>query len=296
MNELQAIVLGIVQGLTEFLPVSSSAHLIIVPWLFGWETPGLAFDAAIHLGTLTAVVVYFWRDLVAMLVALPLALRHPVSLLRTPDPTRPRIVSSPERDQEARLALLIAIGTVPGVIAGLVGQDAIEAVYHPAAGISTRAIVMVAVALMALAALLWVAERSAAHQRRMAHLTWRDAVTIGLAQAVALIPGVSRSGATLTAGLFQGLSRADAARFSFLLGVPIIAAAGSKGLYDAFSTGLDGEQIRVFAAGMIASGLAGFAAIWWLLRYLQRASTRVFIFYRLGLSIFLLSLVLVGFR
>jgi undecaprenyl-diphosphatase len=296
MNELQAIVLGIVQGLTEFLPVSSSAHLIIVPWLFGWETPGLAFDAAIHLGTLTAVVVYFWRDLVAMLLALPLALRHPVALLRTPDPTRPRIVSSPERDQEARLVLLIAIGTVPGVIAGLAGQDAIAAFYHPVDGISTRAIVMVAVALMALAALLWVAERSAAHQRRMAHLTWRDAVTIGLAQAAALIPGVSRSGATLTAGLFQGLNRADAARFSFLLGVPIIAAAGGKGLYDAFSAGLEGEQIRVFAAGMVASGLAGFAAIWWLLRYLQRASTRIFIFYRIGLGIFLLSLVLVGFR
>ena len=296
MNELQAIVLGVVQGLTEFLPVSSSAHLIIVPWLFGWETPGLAFDAAIHLGTLTAVVVYFWRDLLAMLVALPFALRHMVALLRTPDPARPRIVHSPGRDQDARLALLIGIGTVPGVVAGLAGQDAIAAFYHPESGISTGAIVMVAAALMALAGLLWVAERTAAHQRRMDHLTWRDAVTIGLAQAAALIPGVSRSGATLTAGLFQGLNRADAARFSFLLGVPIIAAAGSKGLYDAFSAGMDAEQLRVFAAGMIASALAGFAAIWWLLRYLQRATTRIFILYRLCLGIFLLSLVLVGFR
>ncbi len=296
MNELQAIVLGLVQGLTEFLPISSSAHLIIVPWLFGWETPGIAFDAAVHLGTMMAVIVYFRRELLAMVMALPLALRHPVALLRAPDPARPRTVSSPERDQEARLALLIAIGTVPGVIAGLIGQDAIAAFYHPGGGVPARAIVMVAIALMALAALLWVAERSAAHQRRMTHLTWRDAVTIGLAQAAALIPGVSRSGATLTAGLFQGLNRADAARFSFLLGVPIVAAAGGKGLYDAFSAGMDGDQIRIFAAGMITSGLAGFAAIWWLLRYLQRSSTRIFILYRFGLGLFLLSLVLTGFR
>lgn len=296
MNELQAIILGLVQGLTEFLPISSSAHLIILPWLFGWEAPGLAFDAALHLGTLTAVVIYFWRELVAMLLALPLALRHPMALLQAPDPGRPRIVSSPERDQEARLALLIAIGTVPGVFAGLVGQDAIAAFYHPSGGVPGRAIVMIAIALMALAALLWVAERTAAHQRRMTHLTWRDAVTIGLAQAAALIPGVSRSGATLTAGLFQGLSRADAARFSFLLGVPIIAAAGGKGLYDAISTGMDPAEIRLFAAGMLTSGLAGFAAIWWLLRYLQRASTQVFILYRLGLGLSLLTLVLAGFR
>lgn len=296
MNELQAMILGLVQGLTEFLPVSSSAHLIIVPWLFGWEPPGLAFNAAVHLGTLAAVIIYFWRDLIAMLVALPLALRHPVALLKAPDPTRPRIVSSPERDQEARLALLIAIGTVPGVVAGLVGQGAIAALYHPGGGVPDRAIVMVAIALMALAALLWAAERTAAHQRRMTHLTWRDAVTIGLAQAAALIPGVSRSGATLTAGLFQGMNRADAARFSFLLGVPIVAAAGGKGLVDVFSAGMDAAEIRVFAAGMTASALAGLAAIWWLLRYLQRASTRIFILYRFGLGIGLLSLVLTGFR
>jgi undecaprenyl-diphosphatase len=296
MNELQAIILGLVQGLTEFLPISSSAHLIIVPWLFGWETPGISFDAAVHLGTMVAVIVYFWRELVAMLLALPLALRHPVALLRSPDPTQPKIISNPERDQDARLALLIAIGTVPGVVAGLFGQEAIAAFYHPGGGTPDRAIVMVAVALMALAGLLWVAERTAAHQRRMAHLTWRDAVTIGLAQAAALIPGVSRSGATLTAGLFQGMNRADAARFSFLLGVPIVAAAGSKGLYDAFSAGMDAGQIRVFAAGMLASGVAGFAAIWWLLRFLQRSSTAIFIFYRFGLGIFLLSLVLLGFR
>ena len=296
MNELQAIVLGLVQGLTEFLPISSSAHLIIVPWLFDWEEPGIAFDAAVHLGTLTAVIVYFWRELVAMLIALPLALRHPVALLRTPDPARPRIVRSPEQDRDARLALLIAIGTVPGVVAGLAGQEALEAFYHPEMGIPNRAIVLIALALMALASLLWVAERTAAHQRRMEHLTWRDAVTIGLAQAAALIPGVSRSGATLTAGLFQGLNRADAARFSFLLGVPIVAAAGSKGLLDAFSAGMDASQLRVFVAGMLASGVAGFAAIWWLLRYLQRSSTRIFILYRIGLGLFLLSLVLTGLR
>lgn len=284
MTLWQAIVLGIVQGLTEFLPVSSSAHLIIVPWLLGWESPGLAFDSALHLGTLAAVIVYFWRDLVAMALALPRALRQPVAVLRSPDPA----------DVMPRLALLIALGTVPAALVGVLGEAFIDAAYHPGGVTPDRVIVAVAIALIALALLLLLAERRARHVRPMASLRLRDALLIGLAQAGALIPGVSRSGSTITAGLFRGLTRGDAARFSFLLGAPIVAAAGGKGLLEILTSGLDAGQLGIFAVGLASSALAGFAAIWGLLRYLQRASTLVFILYRIGLGVLLLGLVAVG--
>jgi undecaprenyl-diphosphatase len=279
----QAIVLGIVQGLTEFLPVSSSAHLLVVPWLLGWESPGLAFDAALHLGTLTAVLVYFWRDLLAMALSLPRAIRRPFAILRSGDPA----------DVMPRLALLIALGTVPGLIAGVLGEGAIDAIYHPGGVAPDRVIVAVAVAMIALALLLLWAERAARHVRGMACLTVRDAAIIGLAQAAALIPGVSRSGATITAGLFRDMTRADAARFSFLLGVPIVALAGAKGLLDLLTSGLGAGQLGVFAVGVAVSALAGFAAIWGLLRYLQWASTAVFIVYRIVLGIVLIALVVI---
>ncbi len=281
MTVWQAIVLGIVQGLTEFLPVSSSAHLLVVQWLLGWESPGLAFDAALHLGTLAAVIVYFWRDLTAMALAFPRAIQRPGAILLSDNPA----------DVMPRLSLLIAIGTAPGLVAGLLGAGTIDAVYHPGGVAPDAVIVAIAVALIALALLLLWAERAARHVRGMASLTVRDAVIIGLAQAAALIPGVSRSGATITAGLFRGLTRADAARFSFLLGAPIVAAAGAKGLLDTLTSGVEGGQLGVFAIGLVASALAGFAAIWGLLRYLQRASTIVFIIYRIALGILLLVLV-----
>ncbi len=283
MSVWQAIVLGIVQGLTEFLPVSSSAHLLVVPWLLGWESPGLAFDAALHLGTLAAVIVYFWRDLVAMARAFPRALQRPSAILRSDDPA----------DVMTRLSLLIALGTVPGLVAGFLGAETIDAVYHPSGVAPDAVIVAIAAALIALALLLLWAERAAQHVRGMASLNVPDAVIIGLAQAGALIPGVSRSGSTITAGLFRGLTRADAARFSFLLGAPIVAAAGAKGLLDTLTSGLGAGQLGVFAVGLVASALAGFAAIWGLLRYLQRASTAVFIIYRIVLGIVLLVLVAV---
>ena len=283
MTVWQAIVLGVVQGLTEFLPVSSSAHLLVVPWLLGWESPGLAFDAALHLGTLAAVLVYFWRDLLAMALALPRAIRRPAAILRSHDPV----------DVMPRLALLIALGTVPGLIAGLLGAEAIDAVYHPRGVAPDGVILAIAVASITLALLLLVAERTAQHVRDIDSLTVRDTVIIGLAQTLALIPGVSRSGATITAGLFRGLTRADAARFSFLLGAPIIAAAGAKGLLETLTAGLDAGQLAVFAIGVAASALAGFAAIWGLLRYLQRATTAVFIAYRIVLGIALIVLVMI---
>lgn len=289
MTVIQAIVLGLVQGLTEFLPISSSAHLLVVPWLLGWESPGLAFDAALHLGTLAAVVVYFRDDLLRMLRALPQAIADPLGTLRGPRPGR--------RDNpDARLALLIAIGTIPGGLAGLLAESAVSDLYHGEGGTADAAIVAIALALMVLALLLFLAEKSARHVRGLTMVRLPDAIVVGLAQALALVPGVSRSGATLTAGLFLGLRRADAARFSFLLGVPVVAAAGLKGLLESVQAGFGLGGLPIFLLGIVVSALSGFAAIWWLLRYLQRESTLVFVVYRLGLGLLLLLLVAVGFR
>ena len=293
MSLIQAIVLGLVQGLTEFLPISSSAHLVIVPWLLGWETPGLAFDAALHLGTLAAVLVYFRADLLGMARALPRAVADPIGVLRGP---RPGPGPGRPDDPDARLALLIAIGTIPGGVAGLLVEGTVEGIYHGDGGTADGAIVAIAVALMALALLLFAAERAARHVRGLASVRLPDAVVVGLAQALALVPGVSRSGATLTAGLFRGLRRADAARFSFLLGVPVIAAAGLKGLLDSLQAGFAPGALPIFVLGIAVSGLSGFAAIAGLLRYLQRASTMVFVVYRIALGLLLLLLVVVGFR
>lgn len=289
MSVIQAIVLGLIQGLTEFLPISSSAHLVVVPWLLGWESPGLAFDAALHLGTLTAVLVYFAADLIRLARALPRAAADPLGVLRGPRLGRPD-------DPDARLALLIAIGTIPGGLAGLLVESTVEGVYHGDGGTSDGAIVAIAVALMVLALGLLLAEKAARHVRSMASVRLPDALVVGLAQALALIPGVSRSGATLTAGLFLGLKRADAARFSFLLGVPVVIAAGGKGLVDSLQAGFAPGELPIFLLGILVSALSGFAAIWWLLRYLQQASTLVFVAYRLGLGMLLLLLVAAGFR
>lgn len=283
MTLIEAIVLGIVQGLTEFLPVSSSAHLIIVPWLLGWESPGLAFDAALHLGTLGAVIIYFWRDILAMLVSLPRALRHPGDVLRSRD----------RHDTMPRLALLIAIGTIPGAIIGYWGQDWIDEAYHQPGGPPDRIIVAIAMALAGLALFMLVGEKLARHTRTLADMRLPDGLAIGLSQAAALIPGVSRSGATITTGLFRDLTRDDAARFSFLLGIPIIAVAGLKGLYDTFSAGLPQDQLVIFVVGIVTSLLAGLFAISALLRYVQRSTFRVFIVYRLALALVLVLLTLV---
>ena len=289
----EAIVLGIVQGLTEFLPISSSAHLIVVPWLFGWDQPGLAFDAALHLGTLSAVFAYFWRELFAMALALPRALAHPKRFLRDPEP-RPGRDARPD-DATARLAMLVALGTVPGLICGIVGQGAIEAFFH-SDDHRRRAVIVSAVALILLGLLLLAAERVAAHHRQMHHLTWRDAVLIGMAQAAALLPGVSRSGATLTMGLFQGLNRGDAARFSFLMGTPLVLAASVKAVWDVVQDGMTGSEVRVFLVGILASAIVGFAAIWGLLRFLQTSSTKVFVVYRVAVGLALLGAAVAGVR
>jgi undecaprenyl-diphosphatase len=301
MSILEAIVLGLVQGLTEFLPISSSGHLILIPWLANWDEPGLAFDAALHLGTLAAVFVYFWRELVAMLFAIPTALSRPRAVLTAkpePLPDGPRPVSggsSPNREHDARLALLLILGSIPGGIVGLLGQGKIEDFFHDETH-RPFSIVVIAVLLIAFGLILWLADRAATHRRRIDALTTRDALFIGAAQALALMPGVSRSGSTLTAGLFRGLHRADAARFSFLLGTPLVTLAGLKGLKDILDAHPTGSEVTTLIVGVLVSAITGFAAIWVLLRFLQRSNTAVFVLYRLAAGLFFLGLIAAGVR
>jgi undecaprenyl-diphosphatase len=283
MELWQAIVLGIVQGLTEFLPISSSGHLIIFPWLFDWETPGLSFDASLHLGTLTAVVVFFRREIARMIAAIPLALANPLAILRGH-------ATHPEgREADARLGLLITIATVPGAIAGVLFEDRIDEFFHTDST-STRAISVVATMLIVIGLVMLVAERIGTRSRPISRMAWLDAAFVGLAQALALIPGTSRSGATISAGLLRGLKRADAARFSFLAGMPLVLGAGLKSLYEVVSEGMSRHEVSLFVAGGISAAVVGFITIWGLLRFLESRSTMVFVVYRVAFGLFLFTM------
>ncbi|HVL23160.1 MAG TPA: undecaprenyl-diphosphatase UppP [Thermomicrobiales bacterium] len=286
MELWQAIILGIVQGLTEFLPISSSGHLIIFPWLFGWENGGLAFDASLHLGTLAAVLVYFQREIRGMLAAIPHALSQPVALLKGQG-------GDTERDHNARLGLLIVIATIPGAIAGVLFESQIDAFFHTEEN-STRAIATIATMLIVVGIVMAIAERVGRKCQVIGCMKWLDALAIGLGQALALIPGTSRSGATITAGLFRNLKRADAARFSFLAGMPLVAGAGLKSLADAIGEGMTGSEVANFIAGGLAAAIVGFLTIRWLLRYLQSQSTMVFVVYRILFGLFLFSMLFIG--
>lgn len=282
MDVLQAVVLGIVQGLTEFIPISSSAHLIIVPWLFpGWSDPGLAFDVALHVGTLAAVLVYFWRDVLGMVRGWFLSL--------------PRLGPALREDAQARLAWLIVVATIPAVLVGAVVDEPLEAFFHGHAtgNVPGMLPILIMAALLALlGALLWIVERLARHVRGLDGMTWRDGILIGLAQTLAFLPGVSRSGSTITAGLALGFRRDDAARFSFLLSLPAIAGAGVKQVYDVLTTDASSPAPLVIIAGMLSAGVVGYLAIAFLLRYLRRNSTDVFVYYRWALAAVLVVLAL----
>jgi undecaprenyl-diphosphatase len=279
MTTWHAIVLGIVQGLTEFLPISSSGHLIIVPWLLGWDESGLTFDVALHLGTLTAVVAYFWRDLVGMAIALP----------------RGIVQRRPLGDPMSRLALIIIIGSIPAAIFGAIFNDQVDSYFHSGGG-GNRAIVEIALLLIALGFVLLLAERLALHRRSMKQIDARDGLFIGAAQALALLPGVSRSGSTITAGLFAGLQREAAARFSFLLGVPAIVGAGLLEARKLMDAGLPDDERKHFIVGVVTAAIVGYLTIAFLLRYLHRNSTMVFVIYRFAVGALILSLVVSGFR
>ncbi len=285
----KAIVLGIVQGLTEFLPISSSAHLIYVPWLFGWEPFGLAFDVATHLGTLMAVLIYFRKDLLAMLLGV---LRSWRGLLRGKMPD----------DQMGRLGLFIVMGTIPAVVIGLSAESAIDEYFHQDP-VSRTALALSAVTMIAMGLLLGAADRFGRRngkrggtERELHHLGLRDALVVGLAQSFALLPGVSRSGSTITAGLFSGMSRPIAARFSFLLGVPIVLGAGLREILDVARDGIPAGDRGIFAAGILSAFVVGYLAIAGLMHYLSRRSIDVFVIYRVVVGLGILMLLAVGFR
>lgn len=286
MELWQAIILGIVQGLTEFLPISSSGHLIIFPWLFDWENGGLAFDASLHLGTLVAVLIYFRRDLWSMISVIPYALSKPLPILKGES-------GSEDRDHWARLGLLIVIACIPGAIAGLLFEERVDEFFHTGET-ANRAIAMIAAMLILLALALWWAEKNCRHTKHIRSMGWVDAVVVGLGQALAAVaPGTSRSGSTITAGLLRGLTRAEAARFSFLAGIPLILGAGLLSLYDAIKSGMDSAMAMNFLAGGIAAAIVGFVTIWGLLRFLQRQSTMVFVIYRILFGVFLFMMLFV---
>jgi len=269
MGLFRAVVLGFVQGVTEFLPISSSAHLRIVPELLGWPDAGAAYTAMIQLGTVAAVIVYFWRDLVRLARAFVEGLRRGQPL-GTPD---------------ARLAWFVIVGTLPVAILGLLFKHDIET--------SLRSLYVIAVAMIGLALVLLLAERIAAHRRTLSEMTWRDGIIIGLCQAVALVPGSSRSGTTLTGGLALGFRREDAARYSFLLSVPATTAAGLFEMRHLVRSGEPFSGVDV-VVGTVVAFLSGILAIAWLLRFLRTRSTLVFIVYRLLLGGVLLLLLGTG--
>ena len=280
---LQAIILGLVQGATEFIPISSSAHLIIIPWLFGWTDQALtslSFDVALHLGTLLAVLVYFASDWLRLI--------------------RAGIASLVERkiggDADRKLAWLIVIGTIPGGIAGVFGESKIDELFHqPGVQILQVAMIVMAAIIALLGSLLFFAEKYATHARGLKNIGLKDAILIGLAQALAIFPGVSRSGSTITAGLASGLERPTAARYSFLLSAPIIAGAGLKSLYEVIKGihAVPSQELILFPVGIVMAAVSGFLCIHFLLKFLQRNSTLVFVYYRWALAVLILVVALV---
>jgi undecaprenyl-diphosphatase len=277
MQIIQSIALGVVQGLTEFIPVSSSAHLVIIPWLFGWDDPALrslGFDVALHMGTLAALVIFFWKDWVRIVGA--------------------GLKSMAQRkigdDADRKMAWFLVVACIPGAVFGLLFEGRIEALFHPKGSpILSSSMLAMAAIIAFLGALLLVADKLAKHERALGSMRWRDAILIGLSQAFAVFPGVSRSGATITAGLALGLERASAARFSFLLSAPIIAGAGAKSLYDLarghVAAGSVSAGVPIVAVGFIAAAASGFLCIKFLMGFLQKHTTKAFVFYRWALAV-----------
>jgi undecaprenyl-diphosphatase len=270
MPLLHAIVLGIVQGLTEFLPISSSAHLIIIPWILGWEDGGLTFDVALHAGTLVAVLLFFFRDWVQII-------GHGFGL---------RIGRDPALAKNRGLLWLLAAGTIPGAIAGFLFEKQADAALRSPFIIATAAIVV--------GLIMWLADSSGRKQKDISHVSIVDALTIGFAQALAIIPGVSRSGVTISAGLFRNFDRSAAARFSFLLSTPIIAGACAKKFWDLHKHegGLPPDMHTAFVAGIIASAITGCITIAFFLNFLRRRSLSLFVWYRIIFGIIVIALAL----
>ncbi|HEY9770609.1 MAG TPA: undecaprenyl-diphosphate phosphatase [Coleofasciculaceae cyanobacterium] len=273
VNLFQAIVLGFVQGATEFIPISSTAHLKAVPVFFGWGDPGVSFSAVIQLGSIAAVISYFWSDLSQITTGMIKAIRY-----------------SNYQSQDFWLAVGISVGTIPILVIGL----AIKILVPDFDNSPLRSMPSIAIVSIVMALLLALAEYVGNQKRNFADLTAKDGILIGLAQALAIIPGVSRSGSTMTAGLFNNIDRASAARFSFLLGIPAITIAGLVELKDFIDTGVSGSGFLPLIAGLISSAIFSYLAIAWLLEFLKRRSTWVFVWYRLGFGVFILAAVALG--
>jgi len=268
----EAVVLGVVQGLTEFLPISSNAHLRIVGAAFGWDDPGAAFTAITQIGTELAVLIYFAKDIARIVAAWVGSLFN----------------AKRRSDPDARMGWLIIVGSIPIIILGLLFQKQIET--------NLRDLRIIAIALVAFSLILYVADRKGAKNRELEDLTVGHGVVYGLAQALALIPGVSRSGGTITAGLFLGYTRSAAARYSFLLAIPAVLGSGLYEVYKTFKGGVHGAQVE-WGPTILATVLAfvvGLSVIAWLLRYLNRGSFTPFVVYRIVLGLLVLALVGTG--
>ena len=272
MPLLHAIILGIVQGLTEFLPVSSSAHLALIPWLLGWNDQGLSFDIALHVGTVLAVIVYFFRDWVQVVA-------QGFGLKRGTDPAIRR---------NPKLLWLLVLGSVPAGIAGLLVKDLAENVWRNNQYLIGSMLIIVGL-------FMWWADRQGSRQKDLGNLSPSDSLTIGAAQALALVPGVSRSGITICAGLLRNLDRATAARFSFLLATPAIAGAAAKDAWDLVRHGggmaaIPPDMRTALVVGVIVSAISGALTIQFFLNFLRRRSLAFFVWYRLIFGIIVIAL------
>ncbi len=263
----QVVILALVQGLTEFLPISSSAHLALAPWLFGWKDPGLSFDIALHFGTLISVLLYFYRDWLQVLAG-GFGIRWG---------------SDAELRQNKNLLWMLAAGSLPIGICGLLFEKQAET--------TLRSPYIIGTMLVLVGVVMWIGESVGTRRKKLGQISWLDSLIIGASQALAIVPGTSRSGITITAGLFRNIDRAAAARFSFLLSTPAIAAAAAKALHDLMKHGGVAPDMRLpFIAGMIISGVSGCLVIAFFLRFLRNHSLKFFVYYRIVFGIIVFAL------
>ena len=271
----QAIVLAIVQGLTEFLPVSSTAHLWLIPWIFKWKDPGLTFDVALHAGTLAAVLLYFWRYWLEMI-------KMVLGMSEGSNGGRAKLGSLTLLGENKKLFWFLVIATIPGGIAGVL--------FEKAADEKLRSPIIVGTAMVVVALIMWAGERMGSRDHSLEQVSLADSIIVGAAQAFSVIPGVSRSGSTMAAGLFRGMNRETAARFSFLLATPLVAGACLKKGLEIHHHGLPADMRLPFVVGIFVSALVGYAVIGSLIRYLERRTFTIFVVYRVILGVVLLAI------
>jgi undecaprenyl-diphosphatase len=258
MTYIQAFILGIIQGITEFLPISSSAHLVIVPNLLNWNIPKeqiFPFDVLVQLGTIASVIIYFWKDLLKIIKDFLSGIFEP----------------KPFSNEKTHLGWMIVIATIPAALGGLLFKDIVEKAFG--------SIIAIAVFLIITAILLFVADRYGKNDKEMEKVSWKNSLFIGIFQLFALLPGISRSGSTISAGVLQGLKRKEAARFSFLMSIPVMLGAGLVSLKDLFEVANLSEFIPVLAIGFITAGIIGYLSIHWLLKFLNKSKLTSFSIY-----------------